>query len=167
LDFYFLIILGEASTEDSVEVRLIFSEKRDLETNEKPVETNQKQVNAAKKKPGRKKKNAKDENNSMGNPRGREALEEFRQKCGLDLTEERISSLRSVTQIPLEHNYFVHENAKLLKIKLTQAQVGVSYKKLTSSPSTRNDISNLLMSSIISFSLVVQHRHNELFVFSK
>jgi len=163
----FLIILGEASTEDSVEVRLIFSEKRDLETNEKPVETNQKQVNAAKKKPGRKKKNAKDENNSMGNPRGREALEEFRQKCGLDLTEERISSLRSVTQIPLEHNYFVHENAKLLKIKLTQAQVGVSYKKLR--PLTnlaRKDISILLMSSFLVSHLSCS-TENELFVFSK
>jgi hypothetical protein len=75
------------------EVRLIFGLKREIETNEKEVD---KSVTAKKKKPGRKKKVDKVENGgtAIGEPRGREALEEFRQKCGLDLTTDRISSLR-------------------------------------------------------------------------
>ena len=75
------------------EVRLIFGVKREIETNEKDVD---KTTMTKKKKPGRKKKVVKHENggSAIGEPRGREALEEFRQKCGLDLTTDRISSLR-------------------------------------------------------------------------
>ena len=110
-----------ARDEKKVEVRLIFSEKRDSETNEKQVLPPAVKL----KKVGRKRKLASSEAvaASTGGPRGREALEDFRQKCGLDLSSEQISTRRLVTQIPNEHNYFVHESAKLLKIKLTQAQV--------------------------------------------
>ena len=58
-------------------------------------------------------------------PGKRNALEEFKERCGLGLSQERISSLKLMTLIPMEHNYFVHESAKLLKIRLTQAQVGL------------------------------------------
>ena len=101
-------------------VRLIFSAKRDLETNERTVFYPASKT----KKVCRKRKLVSNEAaTSTGPPRGREALEEFRQKCGLDLSRQQISARRLLTQIPNEHNYAVHESAKLLKIKLTQAQV--------------------------------------------
>ena len=116
--------------EEKVELRLIFAEKRQIETNEK---TSLSVSGVGRKKLDRKRKPKKFEEEgsavavAAAGPGKRSALEEFKEKCGVGLSDEKISSMKLMTLIPREHNYFVHESAKLLKIKLTQAQVLFSY----------------------------------------
>jgi len=110
------------SDDEKVELRLIFTEKRQIETNDKTTETKHPVSGSGEKKAGRKRKSEKTVEKAPS-PGKRNVLEEFKEKCGVGLSQERISSLKLMTHIPLEHNYFVHESAKLLKIKLTQAQV--------------------------------------------
>lgn len=103
---------------NSGEIRLIFSEKCQVETNERF----QSEVKPTKKR-GRKRKTKNSEAQNLEPPRGKEALEEFRQKYGIfEHPEEVIAAHQLLTQISIEHSYFVHESAKLLKIKLTLAQ---------------------------------------------
>jgi hypothetical protein len=64
------------------------------ETNEKPADP-KKPVSVANKRAGKRKR----EEAQPVNPRGREALEEFRQKCGIGLTQKRITELRLCRQV--------------------------------------------------------------------
>ena len=123
-------VIESKPEEEKVEVRLIFGEKRQIETNEK---TSLSVSGVGRKKLDRKRKPKKFEEEgsavavAAAGPGKRSALEEFKEKCGVGLSDEKISSMKLMTLIPREHNYFVHESAKLLKIKLTQAQVLFNY----------------------------------------